>query len=69
MALWPKLPEGIGALRKFNTLMVVIVTSSLLASRFFQNNAEVVAQSETVSTVAGIALAVGILAQFLRDRR
>lgn len=68
MAFFPKLPEGMGPVRKFNTLMVVVVTSCLLGQRFYQREAAVVDTLETVLTVAGIGLLLGMVAQLIGNR-
>lgn len=68
MRLFPRLPDGMGPLRKFNTLMVVAITSCLLAQRFYQHLPQVVEQLEVAITVAGIGLFVGVLAQFVVNR-
>ena len=68
MAWFPKLPEGVGPVRKFNTLMVVVITGTLLAQRFQSLPLETVQMLETVSTVAGIALFIGLMWQLAKKK-
>jgi hypothetical protein len=68
MAFFPRLPEGMGPVRKFNTLMVVVITSCLLGQRFYQREAVVVDTLETVLTVAGIGLLLGVAVQLIGNR-
>jgi len=63
------LPDGISRLRKFNTLMVALVTGCLLGQRFYQTTPEVVAVLEKMSTVFGVLLAGGVIAQIVKNRR
>jgi len=69
MRLFPKLPDGMGPLRKFNTLMVVVITSCLLGQRFYKHLPQLVQQLEVAITVAGIGLFIGVLAQFVVNRK
>ena len=68
MAWFPKLPEGVGPVRKFNTLMVVVITGTLLAQRFQSLPLKTVQMLETVSTVAGIALFIGLMWQLAKKK-
>ena len=68
MAWFPKLPEGVGPVRKFNTLMVVVITGTLLAQRFQSLPLETVQMLETVSTVAGVALFIGLMWQLAKKK-
>ena len=68
MSWFPKIPQGLGPFRKFNTLMVAVVTGCLLAQRFYHQSPVVVAQLETIITVAGSLLALGVVAQLVFQR-
>lgn len=68
MSWFPKIPQGIGPFRKFNTLMVAVVTGCLLAQRFYRQSPEVVDPLETIITIAGCMLAIGVVTQLVFQR-
>jgi hypothetical protein len=66
---FPKMPDNIGFLRKWNMFCIMFICSCLLVTRFFKEVPEVVDSAETLMWFGGGGLAIGLIVQFLKGRK
>ncbi|GHV12330.1 hypothetical protein AGMMS49938_04660 [Fibrobacterales bacterium] len=66
MRFFPKFPDNLGFWRKWNVFCVMFIGSCLLATRFYQNNSEVVEKAENLMWFGGAGLVLGFAMQVIK---